>query len=79
MEPIELAERLAHNCRLIIEKKKWTQGEFGRAIGMNSANVTRLLSGTRYPTAIILTKIATALQIDPVKLIAPIKKDNQAS
>lgn len=67
MEPVLV--NLGANIRFLRERRGWTQGELARAIDTSRISVGRLERGQQNATILLLSHIASALEVDLKELV----------
>lgn len=68
-----IARYIAENIRQLRQSRNLTQEQLARLSGMPRTTWTNLESGAANPTVVVLTKVATALQVPVEELISPPK------
>ncbi len=66
-----IARYIAENVRQLRQSRNLTQEQLARLSGMPRTTWTNLESGAANPTVVVLTKVATALQVPVEELISP--------
>ena len=65
----EASKKLAENMRKIRTRKKMSQGDICRALGVDRAYISNIESGKQNPTLATIEKIAKALGIKVNELL----------
>lgn len=65
----ESSKKLAENMRKIRTRKKMSQGDICRAVGLDRAQMSNIEAGKGNPTLATIEKIAQALGISSDKLL----------
>ena len=65
----ESAKKLAENMRKIRARKKMSQGDICRALGVDRAYISTIESGKQNPTLATIEKIAQALGVSVDELL----------
>ena len=68
-----IARYIAENIRQLRQSRNLTQEQLARLSGMPRTTWTNLESGAANPTVVVLTKVASALQVPVEELISPPK------
>src|ERR1700744_1646493 len=66
--------RVARNLQRLRTKRGLTQGELALKAGSERTYVSRLEQGRKNPTLELLERLAKALKVDVVELLAPISR-----
>jgi transcriptional regulator with XRE-family HTH domain len=61
-------KRVSSNIRRLLDKKGLTMEQLAIEAEIDTGNLSRVISGKRYPSLALLQKIADALQVDVVEL-----------
>jgi transcriptional regulator with XRE-family HTH domain len=66
---VDLTEIVAIRVRQVRTAKGWTQEELADRVGLSVRYIGMLERGVNSPTVRVLSKLAAALQVDPLELI----------
>lgn len=65
----EISPKLGQNLKRIRTKKKMSQGDIARALGVHRAYVSGIETGKRNPTLATIEKLANALGVSASELL----------
>jgi len=71
VDPDEIRARVAGRIREIAARRKLTLTALAEQAGVSRSHLYTVLDGERSATTDLLTKLATALRVDPLELMRP--------
>lgn len=74
VDPEALRARIASRIREIAKRRKLPLSRLADQAEVSRAHLWEVLAGRRAPTSDILSRLATALSVDPVALVRPYRK-----
>lgn len=74
MDPEEIRARVATRIREVAARRKVTLNDLADRAHVSRSHLYAVLGGERSATTDVLTKLATALRIDPHELLRPTRK-----
>ena len=74
MDPEEIRARVARRIRDLAARRKLTLNDLAEHAGVSRSHLHAVLAGERAATTDVLTKIATALRVDPHEILRPPRK-----
>ena len=69
MHRVDSSKKLGENLKKLRLKKKMSQGDISRKLGVDRAYISRIENGRMNPTLLTLEKIAEALGISSSELL----------
>lgn len=73
MEPDEIRARVAGRIREIAARRTMTLTTLAERAGVSRSHLYTVLDGERSATTDLLTKLASALRVDPIELMRPLR------
>jgi len=71
VEPDEIRARVADRIRELAAHRKMNLTALAEQAGISRSHLYAVLDGERSATTDLLTKLATALRVDPIELLRP--------